>query len=332
MIPTSPAEFAASNDRRLPVTEQVGEYTWTLPQPVPAGTVPYTLGYLVKDSRNGIHVIDPGWGSDENWARLEEALTGLGAQPGDVASILITHLHPDHLGLAERLREQSTGAPVVLHRAEQAAADALVASASDRVRTQVQLSEEWGVPADRRPELERVARRSDTLKPFTADLLVEHDEELDIPGRRIRARHTPGHTPGHICLDDRSQRHLFTGDHVLPTVFPGIGLGGPTTTNPIDDYLNSLDAVLEYDDYADTLPGHGYRFRGIAERCRDMRAHHLRRASQVEAALDAHPDADIWAVASSITWSAGWAKLHDFLLFSALAQTAMHVDRLRRPR
>ena len=39
---------------------------------------------------------------------------------------------------------------------------------------------------------------------------------------------------------------LFTGDHVLPTVFPGLGLGGATPSNPLADYLSSVDALRPY--------------------------------------------------------------------------------------
>ncbi len=71
-----------------------------------------------------------------------------------------------------------------------------------------------------------------TAEPF-ADLLVEDGDVLPIAGREVRALWTPGHTAGHLCLVDEGDGLLFTGDHVLPRINPGIGLGGRTATNPL---------------------------------------------------------------------------------------------------
>ncbi|HEV7812735.1 MAG TPA: MBL fold metallo-hydrolase, partial [Leifsonia sp.] len=68
--------------------------------PMPGGQLPYSLSYLIEDDRGGVHVVDPGSSSDENWAILESALRAMGRGIDSVAQVIVTHRHPDHSGLA----------------------------------------------------------------------------------------------------------------------------------------------------------------------------------------------------------------------------------------
>ncbi|MFF1877753.1 MBL fold metallo-hydrolase [Leifsonia sp. NPDC058230] len=250
-----------------------------VPMPMRGDGLPYSLSYLIDDDRGGVHIVDPGSSTDENWATLASALRAMGRGTESVAQVIVTHLHADHLGLAERVRAAS-GAAVVLHERERDA-------------------------------------------PIVPDVLVADGDILDIPGRAVQVVHTPGHTPGSICLAVHDARLLFTGDHVLPTVNPGLGLGGPTETNPIADYLASLERIAAFDDY-EVGPGHEYVFRGLAARCSALREHHLKRSREVAAALAADPGMSVPSIASRLTWTDGWENLDGFRLDSALAQTAMH--------
>src|SRR6185312_13258335 len=109
----------------------------------------------------------------------------------------------------------------------------------------------------------------------TPDVVLADGDLLDIPGRRIRALWTPGHTPGHLCLYAEEADLVFTGDHVLPTINSGLGLGGPTAANPIADYLAGLRRIGALDGRA--LPGHEDPFAGLADRTAALAEHHLRR-------------------------------------------------------
>ncbi|MFF1635321.1 MBL fold metallo-hydrolase [Leifsonia sp. NPDC058248] len=61
---------------------------------MPGGHIPYSLCYLIEDAHGDVHLVDPGWSSDENWASLERALAASGQRIDDVATIAVTHLHP----------------------------------------------------------------------------------------------------------------------------------------------------------------------------------------------------------------------------------------------
>lgn len=326
MHATSQAQFAASQSfvnggGRIPSPERITADTAAIALPLPhGGTVPYTLCYVLLDANGEAHLVDPGYGSDENAELLRSGLAELGDPR--VRSVIVTHLHPDHLGMADRLRT-ATGATIVMHAREQEAIET-VANATESLDD---LFERWGVPAGSAPVVPSGRTVSFSLGSSPPDVLVADGELLDVPGREITAILTPGHTPGHLCLRDAERGLLFTGDHVLPTVYPGLGLGGPTANNPIADYFESIDRVRRYDDH-EILPGHGYRFRGLAERCDRIVAHHLKRSREVAAALAEHPQASVWETASRIRWTAGWQNLAGFNRYSALAQTEMHIGYL----
>lgn len=320
-------ELRASTARTPPASEDAGHGISTIALPLPPSpNVPYTLAYLVADGDGAPHLVDAGWDSPDNLVRVEHALAARGWQLSDLASIVVTHLHSDHLGMAATLRER-TGAPVVLSRAEQGSIDALVAAAPTRIELAREQASGWGVPADRIPELLEVVERAAHVTRFRADVLVDDGERVSVPGRSLRAMVTPGHTPGSLCLVDDDSGVVFTGDHVLPTVYSGLGLGGPSPLNALTAMLDSLHRIAELD-ALDVLPGHEYRFRGLADRCERIEEHHLRRSQEIARARDTLADPTVYEIASRVSWSPGWQNMRGFVLHSALQQTAMHLEHL----
>ena len=97
-----------------------------------------------------------------------------------------------------------------------------------------------------------------------ADRLIEHDDLIDVPGLRLRAVWTPGHTPGHLCFHDETHDLLLTGDHILPRITPNVS-SYDMTSNPLQDYLASLEALRGLQP-AEVLPAHEYRFTDLDSR------------------------------------------------------------------
>ena len=117
---------------------------------------------------------------------------------------------------------------------------------------------------------------------------------------------------------------------MLPTLYPGIGLGGPAAVNPIGTYFGALDALRPYADY-EACPGHGYRFTGLASRIDRIEEHHRHRAREVQSVRDREPGASVWEVSRHVTWKRGWDNLPAFLQASALRQVEMHLQYLDAP-
>lgn len=330
--PLSPVQHAAFAGGQVPEPLELREGVWAvpmvLPHRFPGGPIPFSYTYVIDDFTGGLHLIDPGWNLAENHHRLQEFFDRLGRDAADVATITITHLHQDHLGLAEEVRRRS-GATLVMHATEasavSAAADAPDLRAGElavRAYTtaEPELLREWGVPEERWAELLEVPRPLALPRP---DVQVREGEGLAVPGRVLVVVETPGHTGGHMCIRDADHGLLFTGDHLLPGINSGIGLGGESPGGPVADFYASLDRMAEFAGDA-AAPGHEFAFRGIGARAEQVAAHHRRRTQEVAELGESEPS--VWAIAKEVTWSDGFAALRGYRLGSALAQVAMHAQ------
>ncbi len=325
MEPVSVAQYEAATTGGMPEPELIDQGLWSLPVRMPGDFLSYTLSVVHVDDSGAVTIVDPGWESDENDRRIRELLTSVGRGIHDVTAVIVTHAHPDHLGAAERVRDAS-GAKVYLHEREQRSLD--LGGSAGRARRVPSLGR-WGVDRDVAASIdERLANTvADGTAPglpelMQADVLVRDGDVLPVSGWKTLL--TPGHTPGHICIVDERRRILFSGDHVLPTVFPGIGLGETEGGNPLREYLDALERLEPFDDF-EVVPGHGYRFRGLRARRQAAADHVLRRAREVAKVLAAEPGASVWDIASQLTWGGGWEQLSSSLMIlSALAQTDMY--------
>ncbi len=327
--PISPVQAAALRDGVLPPVEQVRPGIWTFAVPFRFGVPEATLVYVVEGSDGSLALIDPGWSVDGGLDEVRAALSAIGRSLDDVSLVAVTHLHADHLGAAAAIR-RATGARVAMHELE---VDALERERTDAVRNDADIAT-WGLP----PELHdgvvaawgsgRRIGLGRSEAPY-ADLLLADGDVLPIPGRTIRTLWTPGHTAGHVCFVDEADGLLFTGDHVLPRINSGIGLGGRTATNPLGDYLASLGR-LDVHAGLEVCPGHEYRFADVVARAQTLARHREERSRHVAEALDLLDGPTLFEVAARVPFSGGIESMTGFLLASALTQTAFHAELLGR--
>jgi glyoxylase-like metal-dependent hydrolase (beta-lactamase superfamily II) len=211
--------------------------------------------YVVADGAD-LTLVDAGLPT--HWDQLEAAMVTLGRSLRDIRVVLVTHAHPDHAGVAERLR-RAVGARVWVH-----VLDAPAISAP------LQISSSWQLLRSVLPYLRFGPRallgplhllRSGVvrLQPPREITTFEHEQVLDVPGRP-QVIHVPGHTPGSSAFVFDKQGVLFTGD-ALVTVDTVIGRVGPRVlcrafTQDSDQALLSLDR-LGVTDMRLVLPGHG---------------------------------------------------------------------------
>jgi glyoxylase-like metal-dependent hydrolase (beta-lactamase superfamily II) len=118
---------------------------------------------------------------------------------------------------------------------------------------------------------------------FAPDRTLADGDVVELGDASLRAVHTPGHAPDHLCLLLASERALFSGDHVM-------GWSTSVIAPPAGDlrqFLGALDRLLELDaevDLAVMYPGHGPPVTRPRARLLELRAHRQRRTQQ---ALDA---------------------------------------------
>lgn len=165
--------------------------------------------YRLEDRYVNVYVLDLGkvvlvdTGTKKAGPRIRAGLKEIGKDPQDVAVLLLTHHHVDHVGTAAAWRREAR-AQADLHRL-----DAPVAAGRERRRTHGRSlgSKVFGalmvifVPLMRTPR-------------FEADRLLEGGETLDVLGWPIDVIHAPGHTLGSCAYYARRAGILFAGDAV----------------------------------------------------------------------------------------------------------------------
>jgi glyoxylase-like metal-dependent hydrolase (beta-lactamase superfamily II) len=308
----------------LPPVEEVRPGLWSIPVPIPNNPLRYVLSYGFETSA-GIVLMDPGWHAESAYQRLIAGLQHAGFGLGDVKGVLVTHVHPDHYGLAPRLREE-TGAWVALH-----AADAeVIRRASQR---QTYLAEslmgdllEAGAPPENVQEAAEQAVSMVRMMPRSLpDREIGDGQRLDVPGWNVTAIWTPGHSPGHVCFYDHDRELLFSGDHVLPRISSHIGFhNGSDEADPLGDFLASLEKLIARGEPEEILPAHQWRFVGLIDRATRLIEHHRERLDEVIAILQSG-EASLWDIASRLHWYTPWSDFNTFLRHAALSETRAHL-------
>jgi hydroxyacylglutathione hydrolase len=164
-------------------------------------------------------LIDPGGESDELSARLR-------AEGWRLRWIVNTHGHADHTAGNDQWAA-ATGAPIVIHRLD------------------------WEF--FKTPEMQAAARAEDFPPLRHADLLVTDGQRLPLGSFEALILHTPGHTPGGICL--YFPGHLFTGDTLFVSAAGRTDLPGGS----LDQLIASLEEkIMPLPDDTRIWPGHNY--------------------------------------------------------------------------
>jgi glyoxylase-like metal-dependent hydrolase (beta-lactamase superfamily II) len=321
---TGHAQQAAWRGRTVPAVERVRPGLWSVPVPM-GGPLRWVNAHVLELDGGGLALVDTGWDADDSWAALCAGLSGLGGDVADVRGVLVTHMHLDHVGLAARVREAS-GAWIAMHPADAAALTAMTGrSPETSTEHEVAFLVGLGAPeADARDDAGTPEQRAQWRRLARPDRLLEDGDRADLPGWSLRAVHTPGHTPGHLCFAEEDTGLFFAGDHVLPRISPNISTHADGDADPLRDYLTSLEEVAALP-ATEVLPGHEWRFRGLAARTRELRAHHERRLAELLAAVRAHPGSTPWDLAAHLTWSRPWSQYARRMRIFAVTETDAHL-------
>jgi glyoxylase-like metal-dependent hydrolase (beta-lactamase superfamily II) len=194
--------------------------------------------FLVEEGR-ALTVVDAGL--PRSWASLQDALRRLGRVPGEIAAVVLTHGHFDHVGFARRA-QQELGVPVWAPAADRH----VVAHPWDYDHEKPRLEYALRHPGFDLIFLQMGLYGALWVKGVDDVVAYAPGDVLDVPGRP-QAIATPGHTYGHCSLLLADRGVLLAGDAVV-TFDPYIATPGPqivsrAATADSRQALASLDAV-----------------------------------------------------------------------------------------
>lgn len=307
------------------VTEVAPDVLWTR---IP---LPYRLDhvnvYLVR-AADGWVLVDTGIDYDRAFAVWEDLFAGA-LKNVAISRVVVTHHHPDHVGLAgwicrrfgaELLTSQT--AYLMTRVLSLAPDESGLRKHFDFYVSHGMSREGAGIVAIQGNEyLRRVAE----LPPSFLRLL--NADKLVIGNREFRVLTSDGHAQEQIMLHCEEEGFLLAGDQVLEKISPNVSVyADEPNGDPLGHFLRSLRSMRkELPEDTLVLPGHRRPFYGLHARCRELEAHHEERCQLIRQACRQAPRSVADLVPVVFT-----RQLDPHQMSFAFTETLAHVNRLVR--
>lgn len=309
---------------------KIAEGIHQLKLPIADNPLGYINCYLVE-GKEGWLMVDTGWHTEEAFRELETGLRELGLTLTDISTIVVTHVHPDHYGLAGRIKQGAPQARLLAHRWEWDFIESRYIRFADVSKKIGAMLKQHGIPPQYLPSLQSASMPA--LRYVTITLPDEPlwgGETLSTGTYELETIWTPGHSPGHLCLYEPRNRLLFSGDHILPDITPNVSYHVQSGDNPLGDYISSV-RKLEHLEVAAVLPGHQRIFNDLPGRIQQLLRHHEARKQAICQAIEKglHTAYDI---AARIPWNVPdltWDQFPPLARRGAVMETIAHLECLR---
>lgn len=254
--------------------------------PLPMALDHVNVYFLRED--DGWAMVDTGFDTRRTRAILDKLRAGpLGGQP--ITRLLVTHHHPDHVGLAGCLQAQ--GAELLMTRTAWLMARMLTLDVQPLPTSEtVEFCRLWGMDADilAKRAAERPFNFADIVSPLPVGVTrITEGDEVTLGGRRWYVARGDGHAPDHAVLYEIDGDLVLGGDQLLPGISPNLGLyPSETNADPVGDWLAACDrlAPLARPDHL-VLPGHKTPYRGLPTRMASLRQNHVTALDRLHAHL-----------------------------------------------
>lgn len=261
--------------------------------------LPFALNHinlwLLRDEingRSGWSVVDCCISTDSAKAQWEQIFANeLEGLP--VLRVIVTHMHPDHIGLAYWLC-QRWNAPLWI-------------SATDYLMARIGSEGETGFGGDAAAlffaahglndpaSVEKIRGRANYFKALVPAVPPHYrrmmdGDTIDIGARRWACISGYGHAPEHISLHCAQDKLLIGGDMMLPRISTNVSVyEQEPESNPLQLFLDSIDKFRALDTDTLVLPAHGKPFTGLHQRIEQLHQHHRDRLAEVMQACQSHP-------------------------------------------
>ncbi|MHA2050769.1 MAG: MBL fold metallo-hydrolase [Promethearchaeota archaeon] len=252
--------------------------------------------------KNNMVLIDAGY-STKYWQNaFFKALNDLQINLEEIDYCIISHEHPDHVGLVKVLKRANPDVKICIHKTahELAKLRKELTENTDlekRIKERSELLIRFGIEKE---EVDRMMQRFGTggmrFEYIEPDLLLNNDDRI-VDGE-LQIIHSPGHSVGHICVYYPKKGILFSGDHILSKITPHLGtlvIPGAEEFNKknnfeniLEHYLRSLDRIDELNSRI-ILPGHEQIIYDPHERITAIKNHHQNRLYEISKIIKNNP-------------------------------------------
>ncbi len=328
---TAEGEALPSDPRRLRYTEiatpsagdhvEIAAHVRWARVPLPIDLNHINLWFI--EDAEGCIAVDTGMAAPmctQAWEQFDRSLL----QRKPLKGLFVTHVHPDHMGLAQWVQERY-GVPVwmsnqSLNLARAVYVDRLPSSEMVEafLRTHGVIDVETLKPMFKPERFSRMTSGLPQVERF-----IEDGDTLKCSTTSWSVLRTDGHAEGHLCLFEPGGNLLISGDQVLPTISSNISIMlQHGDTNPLRSYLLSLERLRQLPSDTLVLPSHGKPFIGLQQRIDDLRSHH---ESQLSKLLKACTEPKTAFELLPILFRRELAGMHFFL---ALGEAVAHLEYL----
>ncbi len=244
--------------------------------------------YAIRDG-TGWAVVDTGFDTSKTRAIWETLLAGpMRGLP--VTRVIVTHHHPDHVGLAGWF--MARGAELITTRTAWLTARMLVLDVQEAPTPETLAF--WRAAGMDAATLEKRASErpfnfADIVAPLPLGFTrIREGDVVEIGGRHWDVRIGHGHAPEHATLWCREEALVLGGDQLLPSISPNLGVyATEPAADPVTEWIESCTHLAHYAK-ADhlVLPGHKLPFTGLPDRLRQLIENHHGALSRLREHLD----------------------------------------------
>jgi glyoxylase-like metal-dependent hydrolase (beta-lactamase superfamily II) len=308
--------------------EEIEKNIYRIKVSLPRNPLKTLNSYFVVGSERNL-LIDLGFNRDECFADLSAGLRALGPDMSRT-DIFLTHFHSDHCGLIHRIAREDTR--IYMGRDDVKINNRFML---DKLavwkEVEIAYAKEGYAIEEQIKTREANPAFSGAPNAYFAAEAIDDGALIDLGGVVLRAVHTPGHTPGHMCLLDAERGVLFSGDHVLFDITPNI-----TDWEALDDslgsYMENLKRVRRLP-VRKTLTGHRENVGGLTARVDEILEHHEIRLHEVRTILAHEPGLTAYDIAARMTWSINvrcWEEFPPGQRWFAVGEAMAHLKHLER--
>lgn len=297
---------------------------YKIPVVLPNNPLKVLNSYVIKSGEETL-IIDTGFRQPECYEALTHGLKELDVDMNR-ATLFLTHLHSDHVGLTNDIVTNKTRILMNIHDYNYLKNE----HSGDFWPWMEEKFYHEGLSRD----LIKLQRKVSPARAYAPQYLF-HAETVDdmdtftVGTYTFRCIWTPGHTPGHTCLYIEDLHILFSGDHILFDITPNITMWR-NVPDSLGDYLKSLVKINQLDiDLC--LPGHRNNDMNVYERIRQIQAHHDKRIAQTLSIIEQEPGLNACEIGARMTWSMRGKNWEEFPIqqkWFATGETISHLDYL----